>query len=440
MPIGRRSRGAPSVDAIAARTTVSTVARKSAPLVASKALSVGLLGVAAILAARGLGPADRGILALYVAIGTWLPLFGTLGVGTVAQIRLVATPDETTRALTLGEFTGAVSVLVIVQCLACPLAAWALLPLVHVHPSPVGLLILAFLAAGRLGSTLLMQGQLAYGLAVQDAVVTTAGSALLVAAIATLFVAGSHNPIDYLGAMSVSVIAQMCICYIALSRARPGAAPHPSLVSFLELVRKGYPAMAISLGQSVTFSGDQFIVGLYLNASAVGVYSVAEGGAELLRVVPFAVGQVIFYRVATGSLTREASRMVRRVTISLYVVIGGIAALLARPLFSLVFGKAFVPGVVPFLVLVLAELGISMFFLSISDSLPRGGLVRSSIICTAGMFATLVLDFLLIPRFGIIGAAWSSVAGYWGMGLAAVMATHYQTPGTSSHQVVGRNK
>ena len=150
MRIGRRSRRAPSVDAITARTTVSTVARTSAPLVAGKALSVGFLGVAAVLAAHGLGPADRGILALYVAIGTWMPLFGTLGIGTIAQIRLVATPDETTRTLTLGEFTGAVSVLVIAQCLACPLAALALLPLVHVHPSPAGLLILAFLGAGRL--------------------------------------------------------------------------------------------------------------------------------------------------------------------------------------------------------------------------------------------------------------------------------------------------
>src|ERR1700678_3291187 len=95
------------------RSDAFTIARSSAPLIVSKVVSVGFLGIVAILAARGLGPGARGRLALYAAIGTWLPLLGTLGVGTVAQIRLVATPQPGVRTLKLGEFTGAALVLTI---------------------------------------------------------------------------------------------------------------------------------------------------------------------------------------------------------------------------------------------------------------------------------------------------------------------------------------
>lgn len=422
MPIRRKTRRARSAERGTARALLSSTARASLPLVVANALSLALLGTGAILAARALGPSHRGQLALYVAIGTWLPLLGTLGIGTAARIQLVSEPVEGSQRLTLEQFTGATLVLVIVQLVVCPVAGWALLPLVHVHPGATGLIVLTVMSGGRLGSLLLMQGLLAYGLTIRDSIVDIAGSAVQLVGIASLFASGDHKPVDYLGAIAISMLVQLCAAYVALSQARSDALPRPTVRSFSDLVHKGYPAVALSLGQSVAFSGDQYIVGLYLLPTAVGVYSVAEGAAELLRVVPFAVGQVIFYRAATGSLTRDTSRIVRRATVAVYIVVGAIAALVARPLFTAVFGGAYVHGAHPFVVLVLAELGISLFFLSVSDSLPRGGLVRCSVVCAGGMVATLVLDFVLIPRFGINGAAWASVIGYWGMGITAIVA------------------
>src|SRR5262249_54263702 len=85
------------------------------PLLVAKGSSAAALSVGAVLTARGLVPSERGILALYLTVGTLSSLIGTLGIGTAARIRLVSRQDDGTPRLSLSEFTGASLVLVALQ-------------------------------------------------------------------------------------------------------------------------------------------------------------------------------------------------------------------------------------------------------------------------------------------------------------------------------------
>ena len=166
----------------------------------------------------------------------------------------------------------------------------------------------------------------------------------------------------------------------------------------------------------LTFRADIFLVAsLAGGVAAAGIYSVGIILAELAVKVPQWAGAVLSPRVAS----REHGALNQ--TISLFwlsLILAGIAYLpiLVFPsamkwLLTAILGPDFV-GVYPVLVALfpraLAQAGGTILFSNLSGK----GYTRYHPLATlAGLIVTVVCDLLLIPRFGLVGAAIGGAVG-----------------------------
>jgi O-antigen/teichoic acid export membrane protein len=176
---------------------------------------------------------------------------------------------------------------------------------------------------------------------------------------------------------------------------------------------------------------DVIIVGAIVGPAALGIYAVASRFAELLRLPALAVNYVLYpayARVDAPIASVRAAEMMRRMgwlTVAAAVPLA-IAATFVIPM---LYGEAFRAAVVPSYILIvgLCGSGISGVITAYLYAAGRPGL--SSLAIAAGLVGTVILDLLLIPTFGVIGAAVASAIAY--MTTTIVLIACYRSVATS---------
>lgn len=159
---------------------------------------------------------------------------------------------------------------------------------------------------------------------------------------------------------------------------------------------------------------DFAILGALAGPAVLGVYAVASKFAELLRLPGTAVTWVLYPRFAAGSgdeVSRHARRLVRPVLLATAAAAIPVALLVA-PVTHLLYGAEFVDAIGQARVLLVGMLlaggaGVASGFL-----FGRGRPGLNSLAMAVGLVLTVVLDVLLIPRHGAMGAAVASTISY----------------------------
>lgn len=169
---------------------------------------------------------------------------------------------------------------------------------------------------------------------------------------------------------------------------------------------------------------DQLLVPAFLSLSSAGVYLIAVRVSEALAQLGGAAGSLIFPEVARQadpSATAVTERAVRVLTIMI-VGVGLLIGLLAEVFLELAFGTEFAQGALALRILLVAMLPLSIARILAGDLKGRGRAGLVSIAMGLAVVVTVVLDILLIPRFGIEGAAVASVVAYTSTALALAIA------------------
>jgi O-antigen/teichoic acid export membrane protein len=163
---------------------------------------------------------------------------------------------------------------------------------------------------------------------------------------------------------------------------------------------------------------DTFIVNTFLGNLSVGMYSAGVSLAESSQHVVNAAATVLYPEIGQ----REGRERLRITLImiggALYtVILVSIGLAIAMPwLLPALFGKAFAPGVAAGLWLLPGMAGLTLFRMMGSVTSAHGKPEYRTYAGLAGITVTVALDFLLIPRYGIIGAAWASSIAYTVLG------------------------
>ena len=180
------------------------------------------------------------------------------------------------------------------------------------------------------------------------------------------------------------------------------------------LLRFGLVGYLGTLTSFVNYRFDVFIVNFFAGARQVGLYAVGTGLAEIVWYLASAAGTVLAPRVASSAREEadHVSEAVSRVVALLALVAAAAIAVLAPFVIVWFFGEDFaeskwavwllLPGIVTFSVGRI----LSMYLLG------RGRLPVDLVASFIGLVLTLVLDLLLIPRFGFRGAAVASSIAY----------------------------
>jgi O-antigen/teichoic acid export membrane protein len=159
---------------------------------------------------------------------------------------------------------------------------------------------------------------------------------------------------------------------------------------------------------------DLLLVPALLNLASAGVYLIAIRVSEVVTQVASSAATFLFAHVAAQADRRATWVTERTVRLSLlFVVVSGVPlALLAEPILAVFFGADFVAGTTAVRITLLAMLPLSVVRILAGDLKGRGrpGLVSLAALVALGV--TVVGDLVLIPPFGIAGAALASLCSY----------------------------
>lgn len=171
---------------------------------------------------------------------------------------------------------------------------------------------------------------------------------------------------------------------------------------------------------------DIYLVNFFLGATDVGIYSVSVTMAEVIWHLPSAVAIVLFPKTASSSVEENTrlTPIVSRITVLVAVVSALVIMFLSKPLIHVMFGKRFLASVLPLCLLLPGTVALSLSKVLASDIVGRGKPEIGTYISGSTLIITVVLDILMIPRYGVAGAALASSVSY--IAIAVLFSVAYR--------------
>ena len=189
-----------------------------------------------------------------------------------------------------------------------------------------------------------------------------------------------------------------------------------STEKFRQMLTFGSPMVLWSLASFILVFSDRFFLNHYTDTSTVGIYSLAYKFAFVLSALAYEPFQMIWdvqrFQIAKRP---DAQELYSRVFLYMNVILGGVGlalSLFVKDFLYVMSDHAFLPAyrLVPLLIaaqVVFSWAGFWNLGLYISG--------RTKVMASgAGVLVsiTLILNYMLIPWFGIYGAAWATLVAY----------------------------
>ncbi len=357
-----------------------------------------------------LDPAARGLQNLLILLPSLIAVLSMLGVGTATPVVLYRGVDE---ERLLGTLIGLglimVSCVSVVLLPVMPLMAWYLsdpqrytigtrevaVGLLFFPPTLMGDYLRAFLAARR---------------DLRSVALTQAAQALAQLLLAVVLVVGLRA--GPMGAVWATVASGWVGFIAAAMYAHRYGSLRPRLSwSILRpMFSLGLRAHAGNIVQTFNYRLDALLVQGYIGQVAVGLYQTGVTLAEMVWYLPNAVSVALVPEIAATSSRDGTPRVVRHTfmltllsAFGLIVVVWPVLAYV-RPAYSGAFG--------PMCILLVGVVALSVHKVISGDLLGQGLPKYPSYTSLVALIVTIVGDIVLIPRWGIIGAATASALAY----------------------------
>lgn len=204
-------------------------------------------------------------------------------------------------------------------------------------------------------------------------------------------------------------------------------AAHPA-VELRSWMRSAVPLLALGGMQVINQRTDIMMLGIFTTPAQVGIYQVASRGADLVAFGLLAVDRVIAPEFSRLYTRRDLARLQRIVTTSTRVVLlvtlpaTLVMAFFGRPILGGFFGAGFAAGAPALAILSagqLANAGLGSAGSLLNMTGHEADTARSIVVSA---LVNVVLNLLMIPRWGIVGAAtatgisvvvWNLLLGFW---------------------------
>jgi O-antigen/teichoic acid export membrane protein len=169
---------------------------------------------------------------------------------------------------------------------------------------------------------------------------------------------------------------------------------------------------------------DMFLIAYFLTMTQVGYYSVAMAMIFTLWYLPASIAQVLTPHIswrdnqAGNLLTPRLARFGFAVSVVGAVILGSTGWLLIRCMF----GKAFLPAYPALLLLLPGGVVYTLAKMLAGDLIGRGLPKYAMVISMAAFAINIVVNLLLIPHYGILGAAIASSVAHGFTGIMFLIA------------------
>jgi O-antigen/teichoic acid export membrane protein len=376
-------------------------------------IGLGFSITTSAIIARWLGPQGKGMFAMALLIPGMMALFLNSGIG-VANVYFAASKRIDVRTLTSNSVIHATLATIfgmfILGALLTTGTFEALLPGV-----PVWLILVAmiWLPVGVLSAhlTTILQG---LQLIIKINFINVAQGALLLFLTFLSVVSFKMGLIGVLMAYLLAGLASLIVLIRFIQKEDGAFLPkwNPSVMrSTLSFGLKGHIGNVL---QFFNYRLDMFIVNYFLGPADVGIYTISVALAELLWHFPNAVGFVIFPKAASTKpeVMNKFTPRVFRITFALTTLGGLVLIFLGKPVIAFVYSSPFLPAYAPMVALLPGVVLLGGAKVLTNEIAGRGYPHYNSINSGLALVLTVVLDFILIPRYGVLGAALASSIAY----------------------------
>lgn len=228
-----------------------------------------------------------------------------------------------------------------------------------------------------------------------------------------------HLSLDVILAVNLVALALTVGATLWVARRDGTLSIRPSMPLLVEELRFGTRAIAGTIAERLQFRSDAFLVNLFVGVAATGIYSVTSGLAETLWYVPNALGLVMFSRaVDPHADSGRIAAVLTRTTIAVTLVTAVPAFLLGPQLVRIVYGSTFADAGVALRLILPGVVLYSIVAVLSRYIIGRGRPGTGTALLLIGLATNVGFNILLIPRFGILGAAATSSISY---GLTALI-------------------
>jgi O-antigen/teichoic acid export membrane protein len=189
----------------------------------------------------------------------------------------------------------------------------------------------------------------------------------------------------------------------------------PSLTILKNSIGYGLKSYLACFFAFLVLRADLLMISYMLDTEQAGHYSVSTTLADLLYLLPTAIGTILFPKLSSLRDEKENWALTQKVMwisalILLPIIL--IAAFMAHPIIIFFYGASFEPAAAPFVILCIA-----IFFYGINNMisihLASIGMPWFAVhTWIAASILNIVLNLFLIPVYGISGAAISSLICY----------------------------
>lgn len=374
-------------------------------------IAVILLAVGSvIILARGLGPENRGLLAsllIYPQLLIALTEGGMRQAATFYIGKKVAPEGEVLASLIFYVITAGVVGYGLVL---------ALLWLVGDESFSVSMMLVA---AAIIPTTLSVNAFKGYFLGKQEIKrfnkSTWMERLLYVGMLSLLYITDNLTVITAVVATTVAAIFNATQAWLYVNRLNQSSLTF-KVSTVWNMLRVGFVYAVALFLITANYKIDVLLLGILSTPEEVGYYAVSAQVAELMWQLPGAIMLVLMSRSAnnkdeTGAWTEKvaiACRLMILITICSAIML----AVLVYFGMTFVFGTGYSPAVNVTLTLLVATI-FMVPFKSLNADLAGEGKPKYSIYCLLpSVILNIGMNFLLIPRFGAVGAAWSTVFSY----------------------------
>jgi O-antigen/teichoic acid export membrane protein len=368
--------------------------------------------ISSIVIARTLGTSGRGLFAVAVVFAAVATQF--LNLGLHASNTWAVSRDPSTIGVLLAN-----SLLVSVALGGLAILVLGGIGLIQPELLPVSgpMLVLALLSIPiSLGYLLLQNLLLGIGRVRIYNVLEGGGRALGVALLLVLAFAGGLDPVMAFATTIVAVGFGFTGALVVVTRSAVNAKARirTSVTLLLEHGRYGLKAYTAALVSFLVLRLDLLLVQSMKGDATAGLYAVAVSLAEVVYVVPVVTGQLLFPRLArigSGEARAFMTRTAMAVA-ALLLPVCVVAALLAEPVLTVVFGQEFAPAA-PALVALLPGVFFLSLYTIMANYLAAIGMPAIAVFAPlVALTVNVVLNLALIPSYGATGAALASSAAY----------------------------
>ena len=406
-----------SKELLSFRREMGTISRQSGVFFAGTIFTLAASYLFKIYVARTLGAELLGVYALGMTVVGLLGVLATLGLPGAAA-RFVAVYTGTGQVDQLRGFLLRCLLLILglsafLGILAVLGANWISIRLYHTPGLVRYMPVFGFLLVVSVFSTFYGQVLAGFKDVTKRTVITNFVGTPLMIALTVAFLMRGAGLWGYLGAQAVAATVTVVLLSRAAWQLMPPTARSifrgmPSLES--EVIHFSAAVFGVSVLEFLLSQTDKILLGMFLDASQVGIYATVVALVAFVPIILSTVNQIFApviadlhargERALIGRLYQTLTKWILGLTIPLALVM-----MLFAPSFMRLFGRDFVVGAPVLVIGTLGQLvncgvGSVGFLLLMSGNQRR--LIKVQV-AMAGV--TILLNFLLIPWFGIMGAA-----------------------------------